>query len=103
MNTPNPENLAFAADVLNKPIRNFIQLDGFANQHGDCYSDDDGDGIFGGGITREPQTSGTTVRILIAADADQDDVVRIIRKHLNWIERRGLNSFNLNTSDGGAA
>jgi hypothetical protein len=75
-----------------KPLRNFIQVDGWANiEPGDyvMVPDDEGD-VLTGGACREPQRSGTTVRILIAADADQADIVRIIRKQLDWIENRDI-------------
>ena len=47
--------------------------------------DDDGDVVMSG-RTREPQRSGTTVRILVAAEAEHDDVVRVLRKQLEWLE-----------------
>jgi hypothetical protein len=73
-----------------KPLRDFIQLDGWANvAPGDpiMVPDPDGDVVFCGGRTREPQRSATTVRIYIAASAERDDVLRIIRKQLAWCER----------------
>jgi hypothetical protein len=78
---------AFVDDGL-KPMRDFVQMDGWANMPGDgiMTSDDDDDALTCL-RTREPQRSGTTVRILIAADAKRDDVVRIIRKQLAWFER----------------
>jgi hypothetical protein len=72
-----------------KPLRDFIQIDGWANiEPGDpiMVPDDDGD-VLMSGRTREPQSSGTTVRIYIADGADRDDVLRIIRKQLDWFER----------------
>jgi hypothetical protein len=77
-----------------KPLRDFIQLDGWADAaHKKCDSimlcDDDGD-ILMRGQTREPQRSGTTVRILVAAGADPADVLRILRKQLAWLERDSL-------------
>jgi hypothetical protein len=77
-----------------KPLRDFVQLDGWADgTHKMCDSimrcDDDGD-ILMGGTTREPQQSGTTVRVYIEAGARLDDVLRIIRKQLEWLERDGL-------------
>ena len=85
------ENLAAAEDALHKPMRDFIQLDGFIAP-GDSTSDVDGDGIFGG-RTREPQHSGATVLVFVADDANHDDVVRILRKQLDWIERDGFDDF----------
>jgi hypothetical protein len=75
-----------------KPLREFVQLDGWANfPPGDSVMvpDDDGD-VLMGGRNREPQRSGTTVRMHIAADAQLDDVLRIIRKQLEWLEHAGL-------------
>jgi hypothetical protein len=71
-----------------KPLRNFIQVDGWANQKPGDYMmvpDADGDVLMMGDV-REPQASGTTVRIHIAADAERSDVLRIIRKQLAWLE-----------------
>jgi hypothetical protein len=73
-----------------KPLRDFIQLDGWANEEpGDPFMVPDSDGdVTMCCRTREPQRSGTTVRIYIAADAERDEVLRIIRKQLAWFERR---------------
>ncbi len=92
------EGLGYTAggELVFKPIRDFIQFDGFAGAQGDCYSDEDGDGMFSG-LTREPQLSGTTVRILVAADANHDDVVRILRKYLECIKRNGLSHWTKET------
>lgn len=76
-----------------KPLRDFIQVDGWANHpRGDSVMvpDDDGD-VLMSGRNRERQRSGTTVRIQIAANAERDDVLRIIRKQLAWIEGQLLN------------
>jgi hypothetical protein len=75
-----------------KPLREFIQVDGWANYPpGDSVMVPDGDGdVLMGGRTREPQRSGTTVRIHIAADAQLDDALRIIRKQIEWLELKGL-------------
>ncbi|MGD9619819.1 MAG: hypothetical protein AB7G47_04640 [Mycolicibacterium sp.] len=73
-----------------KPIRDFLQLDGWANREpGDAVMvpDDDGD-VLMGGFRQEPQRSGTTVRIWVAEGAERDDVVRIIHKQLAWYEER---------------
>jgi len=72
-----------------KPLRDFLQIDGWANiEPGDDIMDPDVDGdVILSGKRRDPQSSGTTVRILIADGADRDDVVRILRKQLAWFER----------------
>jgi hypothetical protein len=51
--------------------------------------DSDGDVVMSG-RAREPQRSGTTVRILIAAGAEHTVVRRVIRKQLEWMERDPL-------------
>jgi hypothetical protein len=76
-----------------KPVRDFIQIDGYANEPGGdsiMVPDIDGD-VLTAGACRELQSSATTVRICIASGADRADVVRIIRKQLAWIEREDLN------------
>jgi len=78
--------------VVTKPMRTMIQFDVFAGQHGDCYSDGDGDGVFSG-LTREPQLSGSDVRVLIQVGANPADVVRGLKKVLAWIERDGLTQW----------
>jgi hypothetical protein len=57
------------------------------------HPDDDGDVLIAG-PTREPQRSATTVRIWIAFDAERDDVLRILRKQLEWIEHGGIFPFD---------
>ena len=85
-------SMADTFDHPPKPLRDFVQVDGWANYGpGDSVMvpDDDGD-VLMGGWTREPQRSGTTVRIYIAAEAQLDDVLRIIGMQLAWLERGGL-------------
>jgi hypothetical protein len=75
-------------DRCDRPLRDFIQVDGWANvEPGDpiMVPDTDGD-VLMRGYVREPQRSGTTVRILVAADAERGDVLRVIRKQLEWLE-----------------
>lgn len=88
---PSPEGLGYDSygKLVFKPVRQFFQVDGWANvEPGDCVMVPDSDGdVLMGGRTKEPQRSETTVRILIAADAKRDDVLRIIRKQLQWCER----------------
>lgn len=87
--TPSSQPLPKILQDDDKPIRRFMQLDAWANYpRGDCFMvpDDDGDVLMGGSV-REPQRSGTTVRIHIAAEADRQDVIRILRKQLAWYER----------------
>jgi hypothetical protein len=76
--------------ALDKPMRDFYQVDGWANVEGDyiMVPDDDGD-VLMSGRKLEPQNSGTTVRIWIAAEADRADVLRILRKQLAWVESGG--------------
>jgi hypothetical protein len=75
-------------DRCDRPLRDFIQVDGWANMKpGDSMMVPDSDGdVVMSGRTREPQRSGTTVRILVAADAEHADVLRVIRKQLDWME-----------------
>jgi hypothetical protein len=75
------------------PMRDFIQFDGWANHgppndHSDVAfrTDDDGD-VCLAGKRRDPQRSGTTIRIQIADGADPADVLRVLRKLVDWIER----------------
>jgi len=67
---------------VDKPAA-FGQLDGFAGyEDSDDYimvPDNDGDVVYGGS-THELMRSGTTVRLLIAKDADPWDVLRLIDK-----------------------
>lgn len=72
-----------------KPLRDFLQLDGWANYPaGDSVMVPDGDGdVLMGGFRREPQRSGTTVRIHVAADAEREDVLRVLRKQIEIYER----------------
>jgi hypothetical protein len=77
-----------------KPLRDFIQLDAWADpEHMICDPDslmgcgDDGDIITGSAAIREPQNSGTTVRIYIAAGTDRATAARLIRKQLEWLDR----------------
>ena len=74
-----------------KPLRDFIQIDGWADMEPGDYvmvPDDDGDVLMS--VRHwEPQRSGTTVRIHIDATAQRDDVLRIIRKQLAWFEECG--------------
>jgi hypothetical protein len=83
-------------DADQKPLRDFIQIDGWAVMgHLVDYMmvpDDDGDVLM---ICRqwEPQRSGTTVRIHIDATAERDDVLRIIRKQLAWFEECGASQL----------
>jgi hypothetical protein len=89
MNTKTLDDYIDALRARRKPMRKFIQLDGWANQHeytDDLMrSDDEGDTCTAGPVW-EPQRSATTVRVLIAADADPADAVRVLRKLLAWAE-----------------
>lgn len=73
------------ARYLEKPVRRFRQLDGWANRGYDglMVPDDDGD-VLCGGIVHDRQISGTTVRVLIDPDADSADVFRVLAKLADW-------------------
>lgn len=90
INAESQEGLGYDmhGELVVKPVREFIQVDGWANiESGDYIMVPDYDGdVLACGRTREPQRSDTTVRILIASDAKHDDVLRIIRKQLEWCE-----------------
>ena len=79
-----------------KPLRDFYQVDGWANvEPGDPIMNPDGHGdVMFSSRKWEPQRSDTTVRIYIAAEAERDDVLRILRKQLAWIENGNALAFD---------
>ena len=72
-----------------KQLRNCIQLDGWANfRDGDSFMVPDKDcDVLIISATEEPQRSDATVRTYVAAEAEREDVLRILRKQLAWYER----------------
>jgi hypothetical protein len=63
--------------------RAFVQIDAFAG-YGDLMGDQDGDTLTGGHTIELMR--GSTVRLLIAPEADAADVARCLRKMTDWIK-----------------
>jgi hypothetical protein len=75
-----------------KPIRKFLQLDGFDDMWGDNVTkpDKDGDVLFGG-ETYELNRSGNPVRVLVHEGTPKATVLRLLTKIGDWVERDALN------------
>lgn len=72
------------ATAAKKPVRRFLQMDGFANG-GDSYSNVDGDAVFWG-VTHELRQSKHAVRVQIHEDADPAEVRRLLEKILESVD-----------------
>lgn len=71
---------------LRKPVRRFLQLDGWADFGPGDYvmkPDDDGD-VRMAGMVKDRQISGTTVRIWVDPEADPAAVLRVLEKQVEW-------------------
>jgi len=88
--SPWPAPAGCKCNRCDRPMREFVQLDAWANgTYGSDFvmrPDVDGDCLIFG-ETREPQRSGTTVRVLIAKGANRNAVKRILEKQLLGLDR----------------
>lgn len=73
---------------LNKPVTAFKQYDCFTDTGPDCVfqPDKDGDCLFGGNTTHELM-HGTSIRVLIRPNESKKDVVTVLLKIAEWINR----------------
>jgi hypothetical protein len=85
------------AKYAKRPVTKFIQYDGFLGEPGSGGMpigtfDEDGDWL-SGGRTEELMSGGPAVRVLVLPDAKAEDVIRILRKVSEWIQREGVLNF----------
>ena len=81
------------ADAARKPVRDFLQVDGWflgGPNGGDdvMQPDEDGDCLMAGG-TRDLRNSDSdlAVRVQIVAGADRDVVLRVLKKLRRWLKK----------------
>jgi len=76
----------------NKPARWVLQLDGFANTAGDAFigADENGYGAMGKmdlGLYNAAGSKHIPVRAIIDPNADKEDVLALLRKITDWVEK----------------
>lgn len=76
-------------EYAKKPVRTFIQIDGFSD--GDMGSDSDGDNLWLT-ATYELRNCGHPLRIQVAEGSDTEVVLRLLAKAYAWIAKDGLDA-----------
>ena len=77
------------AEAAKKPVRLFVQFDGFGPEcRGDYVIDPDGDGLgLMTGTTYELRNLDNPLRLLINPDADRDTLLGLLKGATEWIKR----------------